>query len=185
MATDFNLELPDWIQNYQVTYQPSSDPLKQMRFVLGAVKKNITHKSGGPFAPAIFEEDQGTLLSLGVNLVESMGCSMLHAEVVAIMLAQKQLGHHDLYNKQKAFRLVTSTEPCAMCLGSIPWSGLKKVICGARDEDARAIGFDEGAKPEQWEKTLVDRGIKVSLNVLRDEAKDILIRYHESGGLIY
>ena len=101
------------------------------------------------------------------------------------MLAQKQLGHHDLFNKKKAYRLVTSTEPCAMCLGSIPWSGLKKVICGARDEDARAIGFDEGAKPEQWVKTLAERGIEVSLDVLREEAKEILIRYHQSGGLIY
>ena len=36
----------------------------------------------------------------------------------------------------RAFELVTTTEPCAMCLGAIPWSGLSSVVCGARDQDA-------------------------------------------------
>jgi tRNA(Arg) A34 adenosine deaminase TadA len=46
--------------------------------------------------------------------------------------------------------MVVSTEPCALCLGAIPWSGIRRLVCGARDEDARSIGFDEGEKVPYW-----------------------------------
>ena len=43
-----------------------------------------------------------------------------------------------------ADEMVASTQPCAMCLGATPWSGIRRLVCGARDEDAEEIGFDEG-----------------------------------------
>jgi len=48
--------------------------------------------------------------------------------------------------------------------------GGQQVLCGARDEDARAVGFDEGAKPPDWAAALRERGITVKRDVLRDEA---------------
>jgi hypothetical protein len=30
--------------------------------------------------------------------------------------------------------------------GAVPWSGVRRLACGARDEDASDIGFDEGPK---------------------------------------
>jgi tRNA(Arg) A34 adenosine deaminase TadA len=69
--------------------------------------------------------------------------------MVAIMIAQKILGNFDLGDASvPAYELVTSTEPCAMCLGATPWSGVRGLVCGARDEDASAVGFDEGSKPQ-------------------------------------
>jgi tRNA(Arg) A34 adenosine deaminase TadA len=72
-----------------------------------------------------------------------------------------------------------------MCLGAIPWSGVRHVICGARGEDACAIGFDEGAKPDDWIGALASRGIEVTRDVLRDEARAVLNHYHTTGGRIY
>jgi tRNA(Arg) A34 adenosine deaminase TadA len=72
-----------------------------------------------------------------------------------------------------------------MCLGAIPWSGVRSVICGARDQDARRIGFDEGSKPDRWVKSLENRGIRVFRDVLREEALAVLLDYHKRGGLIY
>jgi tRNA(Arg) A34 adenosine deaminase TadA len=72
-----------------------------------------------------------------------------------------------------------------MCLGAIPWSGVRSVLCGARDEDARSIGFDEGHKPPNWVKSLDSRGISVVRDVLREQAKAVLLEYGRRGGLIY
>ena len=83
------------------------------------------------------------------------------------------------------YELVASTEPCAMCFGAIPWSGVRRLVCGAREEDARRIGFDEGPKTSDWVAALEQRGISVARDVYRDEAAAVLRYYVESGGMIY
>jgi tRNA(Arg) A34 adenosine deaminase TadA len=131
-------------------------------------------------------DDSGKLISLGVNIVEASNCSVLHAEIVAIALAQKALGRYDLSDGGKEhYELVASTEPCAMCFGAVPWSGVSRLVCGARDEDARSIGFDEGPKLANWVKAMEQRGITVVRDVLRDEAAAVLREYGEGGGTIY
>jgi len=80
---------------------------------------------------------------------------------------------------------VTRTEPCAMCLGAIPWSGVRRLVCGARDEDARQVGMDEGDKPDDWEACFGRRGIAVTRDVCRAGAADVLLAYRDGGGLIY
>ena len=72
-----------------------------------------------------------------------------------------------------------------MCLGAVCWSGVRHVVCGARDADARTIGFDEGPKPHDWVRSLEERGVSVVQDVLREQAKTVLTVYHKSGGLIY
>jgi tRNA(Arg) A34 adenosine deaminase TadA len=72
-----------------------------------------------------------------------------------------------------------------MCLGAFPWSGVRLLVCGAWDEDAAKVGFDEGSKPSDWVGELEDRGISVRREVCREEATSVLRAYAESGGLIY
>ena len=72
-----------------------------------------------------------------------------------------------------------------MCLGALPWSGITSLICGARDEDARSIGFDEGEKPKQWIEALEGRSIQVTRDIFRDKAKLVLQKYIDDGGIIY
>jgi tRNA(Arg) A34 adenosine deaminase TadA len=72
-----------------------------------------------------------------------------------------------------------------MCLGAIPWSGISSLVCGASDEDARSIGFDEGDKPENWINKLKARAIDITLDVMRNEAKAVLQKYVDEGGIIY
>ena len=68
------------------------------------------------------------------------------------------------------YELVTSTDPCAMCLGATPWSGVRFLVTGARGGDAEEIGFDEGLKPAGWEEAFAEGGISVTRDVLREEA---------------
>ena len=156
-----------------------------MELAIELSAQNIKH-DGGPFGAAIFERQSGKLIAPGINLVMQTNCSVVHAEMVAIILAQQKVSNFDLGAEGLPdYELVTSTEPCAMCLGAIPWSGVSSVVCGARDEDARNIGFDEGEKPKKWIKSLAVRGIRVTRDVLRDKAKTILQQYVDEGGIIY
>jgi tRNA(Arg) A34 adenosine deaminase TadA len=82
-------------------------------------------------------------------------------------------------------QLVTSCEPCAMCFGAVPWSGVTSLVCGARKDDAQLAGFDEGDKPENWAAALERRGIRVTQDLLRDEARQVLRDYSASDGTIY
>jgi tRNA(Arg) A34 adenosine deaminase TadA len=72
-----------------------------------------------------------------------------------------------------------------MCFGAIPWSGVRRLSCGARAADAEAIGFDEGAKPRDWVGELARRGIEVVRDVGRKEAVAVLRAYSDAGAEIY
>lgn len=181
-----SFSLPDWLGTYAAAYEPAGEVAERMRFVVGAAARNVAEGTGGPFAAAVFEEASGRLLALGVNLVVTQRLSVLHAEIVALSLAQRRIGGFDLGAPGlPAHQLVSSTEPCAMCFGAIPWSGVRHLVTGARDADARAIGFDEGPKPADWVGALQTRGIGVTTDVLRDEAREVLLAYRSGGGEIY
>jgi tRNA(Arg) A34 adenosine deaminase TadA len=118
--------------------------------------------------------------------VVTAGCSIAHAEMVAIALAQQALGTFDLGAEGvPACELVTSTEPCAMCLGAVPWSGVQSLVCGARRRDAVQAGFDEGERPVAWVAALRRRGIAVRRGVMRAQAAEVLRCYAAEGGLVY
>lgn len=153
-----------------------------MALVTELVRRNIA-EGGGPFAAAVFDRS-GRLVAPGVNRVVPDSAPIAHAEIVAIAAAGQRLGSWDLRSRGR-FELVTSTEPCAMCLGAVPWSGVSSLVIGARDADAREVGFDEGHKPEGWLATLVDRGIEVVRDVGRDDVVALLGHYARSGGPIY
>lgn len=181
-----SFSLPKWISTYikDITFIETIED--RMRFVIEASRLNISEKTGGPFAAAIFEKDTEKLISLGVNLVTTQNLSMLHAEMVAITLAQKKLDTYDLgADGFTTYELVISSEPCAMCLGAIPWSGIRHVITGANDADIRAIGFDEGAKVADWKQALEERNIEVITEVMREDAIKILSDYATDNGHIY
>jgi len=181
-----HINLPAWLSEHIQSYSQSTKLNKRMDFVIAASKKNIEMKTGGPFAAAIFEIGSGKLISLGLNLVESQRLSILHAEILAISLAQQALKTYNLdSNPEIKYELLTSTEPCAMCLGAIPWSGVQRVVTGASSSIAEAIGFDEGAKPGDWKKALEARKIEVITQIQQASAEQVLKQYSLAGGLIY
>jgi tRNA(Arg) A34 adenosine deaminase TadA len=184
-GSPFNL--PAWAK---VTLRQQKMPLvsrmDRMRFVIRLARENVERGTGGPFGAAVFEAKTGTVVSLGVNIVTRANCSHSHAEMVALANAQKELENFDLGAPGfPEHELVTSCEPCAMCYGAIPWSGVRMLVCGARCEDAEAIGFDEGPKPKNWASALEARTISVIQDVCRREAVAVLQEYKKRGGIIY
>jgi len=185
METPLDFELPEFLaraNSQTVILQNAQD---RMRFVLDLARENVA-AAGGPFAAAVFEHDSGRLLAAGANRVVASGYSCAHAEVVALSLAQRLLGHYDLGQPgAPACELVSSAEPCLMCMGAVLWSGVRYLVCGARGEDVTAVGFDEGPKPQDWVGELRRRGIEVRSDVLRDQACELLRAYQAAGGPIY
>ena len=184
----WDLELPAWLAD---RWQRSSDreftdDESKMRFAIELARTNVEKGTGGPFGSAVFERDSGRLVAPGVNLVTTARASIAHGEIVALFLAQQKLGNHDLgADGLPSHELFTSTEPCAMCLGSIPWSGITRIVCAASGADAEVIGFDEGAKPTDWVASLEDRGIEVVRGVLQADGKAVLQAYAAKSGEIY
>jgi tRNA(Arg) A34 adenosine deaminase TadA len=183
---ELTIRLPTWLREQLAGHAPIlTEPREQMRFAIALARDNVSHGTGGPFGAAVFDTD-GRLVAPGVNLVVRLGCSILHAEMVALALAQQALSRHDLSDGGiRRHRLVVSAEPCAMCMGAIPWSGMTELLYAARDADVRAIGFDEGNKPSNWRDAFKARGIDVTSDLLRTEALDVLQAYVDAGGSIY
>jgi tRNA(Arg) A34 adenosine deaminase TadA len=183
---EFKIDLPPWIAEF-LGRSPRLFPTEEerVRLVIALARENVQRQTGGPFGAGVFDA-KGRLVAPGVNVVVARNCSILHAEMVAIALAQKKLGRYDIGDGGRArHELVASAEPCAMCLGAVPWSGVTRLVCGARDEDARGIGFDEGPKLSGWQEALEKRGIQVVRDVLREQAVAVLDLYADLGGPIY
>ncbi len=180
------IQFPEWVEGFLCrSATVFADREERMRFVLELARRNVREGSGGPFGAAVFGHD-GTLIAPGINMVVSGGCSLLHAEMVALAAAQRMLGRHDIGDGGRLrYDLYATSEPCAMCFGAIPWSGVSGLVCGAREEDTRAIGFDEGTKPSEWVAALEGRGIGVERDVLRQDAVAVLQEYAAAGGVIY
>lgn len=177
-----SIHLPKWFSDFMAAQGdtfPSQE--ERMRLAINLAKKNVEHNTGGPFGAVIFSTRTGQLVAAGINIVITAHCSLAHAEMVALALAQQSRNSHILSECE----LASSTEPCAMCLGAIPWSGVQSLLCGARGADAEAIGFDEGTKPRQWRAALERRGVQVTRNILRDEARAVLQSYKRRGGPVY
>jgi tRNA(Arg) A34 adenosine deaminase TadA len=183
VPTSVTLALPSPVAAVLAAPAPTATVEDRMALVLALARGNVD-AGGGPFAAAVFDASSGELLAGGVNLVVPASVPVAHAEIVAFALAGVGLGTFDLA-AGGPLELVSSCEPCAMCLGAIPWGGVTRLVCGARDADARAIGFDEGDKPDGWADVLRRRDVEVLEDVRRDEAVAVLQSYLRTGRPIY
>lgn len=185
---EFKVTLPDWAiaENAQLP-DAIVDVKDRMRAVIRFSRLNVEHQTGGPFAAGVFEKESGKVIAIGVNRVVPASVSSAHAEIVAISIAQQKLGTFDLGGPEMPdHQLVVNGRPCAMCFGSIPWSGVRSVVIGATGEQIEKLtGFDEGPIHPAWKSELKKRGIEVTEDVLADEACDVFRQFAASDQPIY
>src|SRR5215813_11761002 len=79
---------------------------------------------------------EGVVIGRGRNQVERMKDATAHAEIVAIGAASTAL---DSWRLDECTLYVT-LEPCAMCAGAIVLSRVGRVVYGAIDPKAGAVG---------------------------------------------
>ena len=85
---------------------------------------------------ALIVNEQGEILATGQNLREKDSDPTAHAEMVAIKNTGEKIGNWRLDD----LTLVVTLEPCVMCAGAIAQSRMKRLVFGAFDEKAGAVG---------------------------------------------
>lgn len=78
----------------------------------------------------------GRVIAKAHNLREKRGDATAHAELLAIQKACKRLGGWRLEDAE----LFVTLEPCPMCAGAILQARVKRLIFGASDPKAGAVG---------------------------------------------
>src|SRR5688500_17974614 len=123
------IDNPPWVAEQVDFKRVYASPEERMRLAIELARQNVLNDTGGPFGAAIFEKASGRLVDVGVNRVVPLNNSLLHAEIVAFMMAQARLRSYSLRAaKLPAHELVTSCEPCAMCLGACQWAGVDRIV---------------------------------------------------------
>ena len=85
---------------------------------------------------AVLLDADGVVLATGANVREQEADPTGHAEVVALRAAAAKRGGWRL----DGCTLVVTLEPCTMCAGAIVLSRVERLVFGAFDEKAGAVG---------------------------------------------
>ncbi len=85
---------------------------------------------------AVVLSRQGTVLATGHNLREARADPTAHAEVLALRRAGEVLGDWQL----TGCTLVVTLEPCTMCAGALVLARVRRLVFGAWDDKAGAVG---------------------------------------------
>jgi tRNA(adenine34) deaminase len=96
----------------------------------------IASQTGDVPVGAIVITAEGVVVGKGFNEREANNDPTAHAEIVAIRNAASRLQKSRL----DGCTLIVTLEPCAMCAGAIAQSRISKVVFGAWDEKAGAVG---------------------------------------------
>jgi tRNA(adenine34) deaminase len=92
--------------------------------------------SGDVPVGALIVNEAGEILSLGKNEREKDNDPTAHAEIVAIRKTSERIGSWRLDD----LTLIVTLEPCVMCAGAILQSRIKRLVFGAFDQKAGAVG---------------------------------------------
>lgn len=186
LGLEIRVTLPVWVGEFLGRQPDCSCDEEKMRLAIELARENVIRETGGPFGAVLFQEPGAELVAVGVNSVERLNNAIAHAEILAIMFAERGRGSYSLRaSAGRELVLYTTCEPCAMCLGAILWSGLSRVVCAAGRRDALDLGFEEGPVFPESYRYLEDRGIKIVRGLLAAEARKVLRLYRERGAPVY
>ena len=85
---------------------------------------------------AVVADQEGRLVGRGRNVREAQADPTGHAEVVALRAAARAVGEWRL----SGCTLVVTLEPCTMCAGAAVLARVDRVVFGAHDPKAGAVG---------------------------------------------
>ncbi|HET7689210.1 MAG TPA: nucleoside deaminase [Nocardioidaceae bacterium] len=120
---------------------------------------------------AVVLSPAGEVIGRGRNEREAFADPTAHAEVVALRQAAEAIGEWRL----SGCTLVVTLEPCTMCAGAVGLARLDRLVFGAFDEKAGAVG-------SLWD-VVRDRRLnhrpEVVAGVLEEECRDVLLQFFD------
>ncbi|TDQ55492.1 nucleoside deaminase [Actinorugispora endophytica] len=96
----------------------------------------LTSGSGDVPVGAVVLGPDGEVIGTGRNEREASGDPTAHAEVLALRAAARSRGEWRL----TGCTLAVTLEPCTMCAGAVVLSRVDRLVYGARDDKAGAVG---------------------------------------------
>ncbi len=125
-----------------------------------------------PVGAVLVQNATGAVLASGRNTREVMGTALGHAEINAISAGCAILGGWRLED----CTLYVTLEPCPMCAGAILHARIPRVVCGAADPVAGALG-------SVWSlhrHPVRSRHTNVEMGCLEEECKALLQNFFQS-----
>jgi tRNA(Arg) A34 adenosine deaminase TadA len=135
-----------------------------MRRAAALALEKMQGGTGGPFGALIVRGRE--VIAEGWNAVTATNDPTAHAEVMAIREACRRLGTFSLPDCE----IVTSCEPCPMCLGAIYWARLKHIHYANTRHEAAAVGFDDAAIYDEMPKLPEARSVPATRLVVPESA---------------
>ncbi len=117
----------------------------------------------------IILDENNNLLSKGYNQKEKEQDLTLHAEIVAIKDASKQINNWRL----DKCTLVVTLSPCLMCLGAIISSRIKRIVIGTYD-DSKEFDF------RLFKDLLFENNIELIDGIKEKECSDIIKEFFKT-----
>jgi tRNA(Arg) A34 adenosine deaminase TadA len=93
-----------------------------------------------PFTAMIVDNNSGQILCTGVNSVGNEHNPTLHGEKVAINACVNKYGKKMNWHNTT---LITTAEPCPMCMSAIIWAGISKVVYGTSIKYLSELGWKQ------------------------------------------
>ena len=136
-----------------------------MRAALERARFGATASGDVPVG-AVILNSKNEVIALANNTRELLRDPLGHAELVAIKAAARALGSWRL----DGCTLVVTLEPCVMCAGAILQARIPRLVFGAWDEKAGAVGstWDLIRDPRALHK------VEVISDVLKEECTSLL-----------
>ena len=136
------------------------------------IEAHAALSSGDVPIGAVVVDDNGTVVGRGRNVREAEGDPTGHAEVVALRDAARHRGEWRL----TGCTLVVTLEPCTMCAGAAVLARVDRIVFGAFDEKAGAVGslWDVvrdrrlNHRPEVYSGVLADKSAALLEEFFRD-----------------
>jgi tRNA(adenine34) deaminase len=149
------------VTGYEASFEPA------MRAALAEAEAAAV--TGDVPVGAVVLDEAGVIVARGRNRREADGDPTAHAEIVAIREAARAVGGWRL----DGLTLVVTLEPCTMCAGAITAARLGRLVYGAADARAGAVG-------SLWDVVRDQRLVPVPEvigGVLADECQQVIVMF--------
>ena len=120
---------------------------------------------------AVIVDAKGNVVARGFNQPISLHDPTAHAEIVAMRAAAKAIRNYRL----AGLMLYCTMEPCVMCAGAMVHSRIERLVFGAVDAKAGAVGsiYNVLADPR------LNHQMEVVSGVREEECREIVQRFFE------
>ena len=147
-------------------YTAAFEPLMRLALAEASAAADSGGSGGDIPVGAVIADETGAVVARGHNRREADGDPTAHAEIVAIRAAAAAAGGWRL----TGLTLAVTLEPCTMCAGAITAARLDRLVYGAEDPKAGAVG-------SLWDvlrDTRLNHRPEVIGGVLAEECGDLL-----------